>query len=145
MRPSTPRLTQYWKAIFRACSTATAPSAAKRKCGASTGTTCASASANSITTVLPFPSMVLWATLPSLGHQRGIELGDPVPQCVDPEGRDRIEVAPAVDIDQLASLGPVDDEGRVGGVGLHLREAVPHHGGIALDPLVSSRTCGFTR
>ena len=63
MRPSMPRLAQYWKAILRACSTATAPSAANRKWGASTGTSGANASASSTTTVLPFPSMVLWATL----------------------------------------------------------------------------------
>ena len=41
---STPRLAQYWNAIFSACSTADAPSDAKRKCGSSTGTTRASAS-----------------------------------------------------------------------------------------------------
>ncbi len=65
MRPATPRLTQYWNAILSACSTATAPSAAKRKWGSSTGTTGASASASSITTVLPLPSMVEWATFPA--------------------------------------------------------------------------------
>ena len=65
MRPSTPRLTQYWNAILSACSTATAPSAANRKWGSSTGTTGASASASSTTTVLPLPSMVEWATLPA--------------------------------------------------------------------------------
>ena len=59
------RLTQYWKAIFNACSTATAPSAAKRKWGPSTGTTAARASASSTTTELPLPSIVEWATLPT--------------------------------------------------------------------------------
>ena len=61
--PVIARLIQYWKAILRACSTATAPSAAKRKWGSSTGTTPASASASSTTAVLPLPSMVEWATL----------------------------------------------------------------------------------
>ena len=62
MWPTSPRFTQYWKAILRACSTATAPSAAKRKWGPSTGTTAARASASSVTTTLVFPSMVVWAT-----------------------------------------------------------------------------------
>ena len=62
VRPGTPVLTQYWNAILSACSTATAPSAAKRKWGSSTGTTPARASASSTTTVLPLPSMVEWAT-----------------------------------------------------------------------------------
>ena len=47
MRPPTPRFTQYWKAIFSACSTAAAPSDANRKCGRVDGTTCARASASS--------------------------------------------------------------------------------------------------
>ena len=42
--PARPRFAQYWNAIFSACSTAAAPSDAKRKCGSSTGTTRASAS-----------------------------------------------------------------------------------------------------
>ena len=53
-----PRFAQNWNAIFSACSTADAPSDAKRKCGSSTGTTRASASASSTTTRLPFPSIV---------------------------------------------------------------------------------------
>ena len=72
--------------------------------------------------------------LAHLGHQGGIELGYPVPQRVHPQGRDRIEVAPAVDIDQLASLGPVNDQGGVVDVGPHLREAVPDDRSIPLDP-----------
>ena len=39
VRPVTPRFTQYWNAIFSACSTRAAPSDANRKCGSSTGTT----------------------------------------------------------------------------------------------------------
>ena len=38
VRPVTPWLAQYWNAIFSACSTAAAPSEAKRKWGSSTGT-----------------------------------------------------------------------------------------------------------
>ncbi len=56
--PAAPRFTQYWNAIFNACSTAAAPSDAKRKCGSSTGTTRANASASSTTATLPLPSMV---------------------------------------------------------------------------------------
>ena len=56
--PAMPRLAQYWNAIFNACSTAAAPSDANKKCGSSTGTTCANASASSTTTTLPLPSMV---------------------------------------------------------------------------------------
>ncbi len=65
MRRVSPRLTQYWKAIFSACSTATAPSEANSTCGWSTGTTRARSSANSIDARDPLPSKVAWATLPS--------------------------------------------------------------------------------
>ena len=58
-----PLLTQYWNAIFSACSTATAPSDANKKCGSSTGTTVDRASASCTTTVLPLPSIVECATL----------------------------------------------------------------------------------
>ena len=57
-----PWLVQNWNAILMACSTAEAPSEAKRKCGSSTGTTGASASASSITARLPLPSSVVCAT-----------------------------------------------------------------------------------
>ena len=87
-----------------------------------------------------------------LGDQSGVELGHPVPERVDPEGRDRIEVAAPVAVDQLAPLGPVDDQRRVVDVRPHLREAVPDDGSIAGDPVAPHvrpcshrtlfRTCG---
>ena len=107
---STPRLTQYWKAILRACSTATAPSEAKRKWGPSTGTTAASASASSTTARLPLPSRVEWATLPSWSTSGGVELGDPVAEGGDPQRRDGVEVAAPVDVDELTALGPLDHD-----------------------------------
>ena len=72
--------------------------------------------------------------LAGLGGEGGIELGDAVAEGVDPQGRDRIEVAAAVGVDQLAALGPLDHEGRVACVGRHLGEPVPDHGGVPLDP-----------
>ena len=77
--------------------------------------------------------------LAGLGGEGGVELGDAVPEGVDPQGRDRIEVAAAVGVDQLPPLRPVDDEGRVAGVGRHLGEPVPDHGGITLDPASGAR------
>jgi hypothetical protein len=82
VRPPMPRLAQYWKAILSACSTATAPSAANRKWGASTGSSGASASANSTTTVLPFPSMVLWATLPTWATNAASSSGTRCPKVL---------------------------------------------------------------
>ena len=60
------------------------------------------------------------------------KLRDVMPEGVDPQRRDGIEVATAVDVDQLASFGPFDDDRRVVGEARHLREPVPQHGGIAL-------------
>ena len=82
MRPGSPRLTQYWKAILRACSTATAPSEANTMWASSTGTTAASASANSTTTRLPLPSRVAWATLPSWSTTAASSSGTRWPRVV---------------------------------------------------------------
>ena len=72
--------------------------------------------------------------LAGLGGERGVELGHAVTEGVDPEGRDRIEVAAAVGVDQLPALGPLDDERGVAGVGRHLGEPVPDHRRITLGP-----------
>ena len=73
-----------------------------------------------------------------LRADRVVELGDVVAERVDPERRDRIEVAAPVDVDQLVAVTAFDQDGRVLGVRVHLREAVPDHGGVARDPFVVS-------
>ena len=72
--------------------------------------------------------------LAGLGDKRGVELGHAMPERVDPERRDGVEVPFAVGVDQFPALGSLDHERGVLGVGRHLGEAVPDHGGIALDP-----------
>ena len=67
---------------------------------------------------------------------RVVELGDAVAERGDPQRRDRVEVAVAVDVDQLVALGPLDDDRAVVGERRHLREAVPHDGGVTLDPVL---------
>jgi protease I len=57
-----------------------------------------------------------------------------VTERVDPQRRDRVEIAAAVDVDQLATLGAIDDDRLVVRIARHLREAVPHHSRIPLDP-----------
>ena len=69
-----------------------------------------------------------------------VELGDAVAERVDPQRRDRVEVVAAVDVDEVVALGPVDDDGIVLGERRHLREAVPHHGGVTSDPVVGSHS-----
>ena len=71
-----------------------------------------------------------------LGPDRIVEFGDTVPEGRDPQRRDRVEVAPAVDVDQVVPLGALDDDRVVVGVRGHLGEAVPHDRGIPLQPLV---------
>ena len=113
-----------------------APSDAKRKCGSSTGTTAASASASSIDDpVAVAEHRRVGAPRSSWSRERGVELGDPVAERRDPQRRDRVEVAAAVDVDQLAALGALDDHRRVLGVSRHLGEAVPDDGRIAAGPL----------
>ncbi len=63
--PDSPRLTQYWKAILRACSTATAPSEANSTWASVMGTAATRASANSTAARLPLPNRVAWATFPN--------------------------------------------------------------------------------
>ena len=71
-----------------------------------------------------------------LAHDRVVELGHVVAERRDPQRRDRVEVALPVDVDELAALGPVDDDRAVVGERRHLGEAVPHHLRVALHPLV---------
>jgi hypothetical protein len=58
---------------------ADAPSHANRKWGPSTGTTAASASASSITTRFPLPSMVEWATRSSWSRRAASSSGTRCP------------------------------------------------------------------
>ena len=71
-----------------------------------------------------------------LGPGRVVELGDVVTERRDPQRGDGVEVAAPVDIDQLAPLGPFDDDRGVVGIGRHLGEPVPHDRGVTGDPLV---------
>ena len=109
-------------------------SAAKRKCGSSTGTTGARASANSITTVLPLPSMVEWATFAACSARAASSSGTQWPSVLTQREEIAFEVAPAVLVDQVAPCALLDHQGCVAGVGRHLGEPVPDHCGIALDP-----------
>ena len=69
-----------------------------------------------------------------LTADRVVELGNAVTERRHPERGDRVEVAAAVDVDQLVALGAFDDDRMVVGVGRHLREPVPHDGGVPLHP-----------
>ena len=132
--PLSPRLAQYWKAILRACSTATAPSRGEEEMGVvdrdGGGQGLGQLDHHRV-------AVAQHGGVGDLGRLLGegpVELGHVVAERVDPEGRDRIEVAVARGVDQFAPLGPLDDQGGVVGVGRHLREAVPDDGGIPLDP-----------
>ena len=54
--------------------------------------------------------------LVELVAERLVELGDVVAERRDPQRRDGVEVAVAVDVDELVALGPVDDDRLVVGV-----------------------------
>jgi hypothetical protein len=82
VRPDTPWFVQNWNAMRSACSTAAAPSDANRKCGPSTGTTSASASASSMVARLPLPSMVECATLPACSSSAASSSGTRWPSVV---------------------------------------------------------------
>jgi hypothetical protein len=66
--------------------------------------------------------------------QRLVELGHPVAESRDPQRRDGVEVAAALDVDQLVAVAGLDDDRLVVEVAGHLREPVPNHGGVALSP-----------
>ena len=68
-----------------------------------------------------------------------VELGHVVAERGHPQRRDRVEVVLAVDVDQLVTLGPVDDDRAVVGERRHLGEAVPHDLRVALHPVVVRR------
>ncbi len=71
-----------------------------------------------------------------LGADRVVELGHVVAEGVDPQRGDGVEVATAVDVDQLVALTSLDEHRRALREGVHLGEAVPHDRGVARDPLV---------
>jgi hypothetical protein len=66
--------------------------------------------------------------------QRPVELRDAMAECRDPQRRDGVEVAAPVDVDQLASLGRLDDDRLVVDVRRHLGEAMPDHGRVPRAP-----------
>jgi len=65
-----------------------------------------------------------------------VELGHAVAEGGHPKRGDGIQVAAAVDVDELVPVGRLDDDGRVLRVAGHLCEAVPDDGGVALGPLL---------
>ena len=65
-----------------------------------------------------------------------VQLGHVVSERRDPERRDGVEIAPSVDVDQLVTLGAVDDDRAAVGERRHLRKSVPDNLRIALHPLV---------
>ena len=54
-----------------------------------------------------------------------VELGHTMAVEVAPQRRDAVNIAPAVEVDQVAAFGAVDQERRFLGVSLHRREGVP--------------------
>ncbi len=78
-----------------------------------------------------------------LPADRVVELGNAVAERVDPERRDRVEVAIAVDVDQVVALGSVDDDRVVVGERRHLGEAVPHDGRVTRNPVVGRHSPRF--
>src|SRR5262249_46030320 len=70
-----------------------------------------------------------------LRADRVVQLRHTVAERVDPQRRDGVEIAPAVDVDQLVTLGALDDDWRVVGVRGHLREPVPHARRVAAHPV----------
>ena len=128
MRPVMPWLVQYWNAILSACSTAAAPSDAKRKCGRSTGTTAGERLGQLDHDAVAVAEHRRVRDAVELRPERVVELGDPVAERRHPQRRDGVEVAPAVDVDQLATLGSRSTMiGALSAIARHLREAVPDH------------------
>ena len=117
MRPSTPVLIQYWKAIFRACSTGGGPVGGEEEVGGVDG----DHGGQGLGQLDHHPVAV--AEEGGVGHpvelaaQGGVELGDAVAEGGDPERGDGVEVAAAVDVDELAALAVVDDDRGVVAVG----------------------------
>ena len=71
-----------------------------------------------------------------LPADRVVELRNAMTERGHPERGDRVEIAATVDVDELVAFGVIDDDRTGVGVGRHLREAVPHDRGVALDPRV---------
>ena len=136
--PSTPWFVQCWNAILSACSTAAAPSLANRTWGSSTGHPLGQRLGQLDHDPVAVAEHRRVGDLVELVADRLVELGHPVAERGDPQRRDGVEVAAALDVDQLAALGRADDDRRVVGVGRHLREPVPDHARRRAPP----RRCG---
>ena len=111
--------------------------------GRSTGTTRASASDSSTTTRLPFPSIVECAPRSSCCRIASSSSGTRCPRVLTQSDEIAVEVAVALDVDQVVALGPVDDDRVVAGERRHLREPVPHDGGVTSDPVVGGHEPRF--
>ena len=132
-----PGSTQNWNAILSACSTADAPSDAKRKCGVVHRHDARQRLGQLDHDAVAVPEHGRVRAAVELVAQGVVELGDLVTERVHPQRRDRVEVATAVDVDDLVPLRPLDDDRRVVGVRRHLREPVPHVRGVAGDPVAT--------
>ena len=73
-----------------------------------------------------------------LARQRGLHARVAVAEQVDPPGADRVEVAPAVGVDQPRPFGARDREQRLGFEPLHLRAGMPDRAAAALGQRVGS-------
>ena len=79
-----------------------------------------------------------------LRDERVVEFGDPMAERRHPERGDRIEVAAAFGVDDVAAVGAVHHDRRVLGVRVHLGEPVPHDVGVALRPLLVAHAADAT-
>ena len=129
-----PRLAQYWNAILSACSTAAAPSEANRKCGSVDRHHAGQRLGQLDHDAVAVAEQGRVRDAVELVAEGVVELGHAVAERRDPQRRDGVEVAPALDVDQLAALGRLHDDGLVVGVARHLGEPVPHDGGISSTP-----------
>ena len=69
--------------------------------------------------------MVEWATLPSCSRDRAVDPRVAMAVDVAPERGDAVEVAAALDVDQVAALGPLDHQRLFLAPGLLLGERMP--------------------
>jgi hypothetical protein len=67
-----------------------------------------------------------------------VQFRDTMTVYVTPHGRDAVNVLPTLDIHKEAAVGPLDDQGLLGGISLHRRERVPEMIAVPAFELFSS-------
>ena len=98
-------------------------------------------SASSMAGMWVSPRKVEWATRPSWARDGFIDLRPVMAEEIHPEGRDAVEIAASLRVDEVVSFPPLDDQRHILLPIGHLGERMPDNGLVAIAQCFSAVQC----